>query len=103
MNTQVEKLFTRDEGESDKWIAEMFRTMTGSRLSALSEDDTLQILRWLNPHTEMKDLFSEGKTEREFTLDEAEDDSIILRLHPNGAWERIRLTWDGPHIRPGSV
>lgn len=69
----------------------VYRKAVGDACRSLSPADRAQIIAFLDPATDHTRFFGPAERDRDFVLDEPEKDTLLLRIRPNGTWQRVRM------------
>lgn len=77
---------------NDRVSVETLQNVVGNECRSLSEADRREIADFLDPLADLESFFRPNERQREFLLDQAEGEALVLRIFPSGLLSRVRLT-----------
>lgn len=94
--TERRRRENRDDANAQAEETDLYRQAVGEECQSLSAEDRRLIIDFLNPSGgDPGRFFQPGEEHREIVLDEHENDTLMLRIKPDGGWSRVRFS-NGP-------
>ena len=71
--------------------SEAFLEAVGQYRNCLSARDEIEIKKFLSEEHSHAKFFGSDEEKKEYVLHEEADSSFVLRILPDGTWQRVRL------------